>query len=210
MKRCTILAAACAAVLCLVSNGYATPGSGAGCSGCHTTARPGLVSVINADATVDVPSDGGFGALPVYHMVPGGTATLQFELTGAGMSSGETYDLRVARFDEGGVVNGETLIYTPDGTWRSRAGGTYFTAPGGVKDWGGPIAFSFNLMADAAAPEDVYRLDVMAAGPDGMWSDGQSFYVDVVPEPATLGLLGLGVASLVIRHRKKGKHRPGT
>ena len=74
----------------------------------------------------------------------------------------------------------------------------------GISWAGAAIDYIFDLFIDPSTPLDFYDLEFAVAGQDGNWYGDEHFYVQVVPEPGTILMLGMGLALVAgYSHRKR-------
>jgi hypothetical protein len=152
----------------------ATPGSGANCVGCHTTARNAM-SLVGSTKTLNLAP----GNYPAYSVEPGQTAAIRFNVA----DGHNSYAVAMGSLNVTGVSNAtHRLTATPDATWTARSG-YYTTATSSAnREW------TFNLRVDAATPPDVYLVESQIAGRNGgRWGERERFYVEVLapaPPPA--------------------------
>jgi hypothetical protein len=174
------------------------------CSSCHGNNRAGAALVTNYDLTANPAEMNGKtdrGALKVYQFQPGQTRTLTFQV--AGLSTNDKFAGVFKGFDATGVVNGGTLNFTGDTNgWTYSAGSPPWDYTP-TFTYAGTKTLSFNLKVNAGTPQDYYDMDfMMGDGTAGAYSE-EHFYVQVLPEPATLGMLAAGMGVMLWRRRAR-------
>ena len=182
---------------------------------CHNEdLRTDAMQVIGADGTLDLTAadrnDGkDRGPLELYVAKPGDTVLLSMEV----LDGADEYAVQLKRFDKDGILagtSGDSLAgYTPDGGWVAQGTLplTYYTNTAGGTSWtGGPVGLTFSLQLAATTPRNVYDLEFALAGHDATakFYQDEHFYLQVVPEPASFVLVGLGLSllGLVVCRRK--------
>lgn len=182
---------------------------------CHVNVETGRLQVLGQNGVLDlgIQLDGKVrGALQLFQVLPGGTATLSMEV----LNGDALFAVQLKRLEKPGQMNDLANFMTwaennlPGNPWTQRgATNPYFTKDDGS---GGGLAaalagiFNFNLFIDPATPPDVYDLEFAVAGlttDDQQFYQDQHFYVEVIPEPATLALVGLGLAGLAATGRRR-------
>ncbi len=156
------------------------------CAECHSTALSGM-TLTNYQAMVDL----GLGPLPVFQASPGQTAALAFNVTN---NNGGPYALNVNGLGAAGISNStDYLVYGVDTNWTSQASGAYYTVGPILPSVSIPGLWTFNLAVDTGTPPDYYPLQVrMAGASSSMWSQAQSFYLQVLPAPVALAPVAAG------------------
>jgi hypothetical protein len=145
--------------------------SGANCANCHSTARSGM-SLTGFQSTTNL----GTGALKVFQVTPGQTASIGIQVT----DGHNEYGLALVNLDGGGIRNSANhLTYQADSAWTRRTG-YYSAGPSGSNK-----AWTFRLGVGTATPPDFYLLRLRMAGTGGgRWNQEAAFYVQVVkPTP---------------------------
>ncbi|MHC4432574.1 MAG: PEP-CTERM sorting domain-containing protein, partial [Planctomycetota bacterium] len=124
-----------------------------------------------------------------------------FQLTGHTIAAGDVYTLTVdaRRTWEGPNI---TLgLYYDDGGARVQMASLFHEFVGGATT----NMEELNLVAlagsTAAAIGNNLGIQIMSGDPDAAWIGFDSVRLDVVPEPATLALLGFGALGLIRRRR---------
>lgn len=90
----------------------------------------------------------------------------------------------------GGFDYGSGAVKLQVRVWDITTGATYETSNGGIR--GTSQSFLYNIPATAANPPG-----------DFIMTGFQTFQIDIIPEPSTFALAGLGAAALVIFRRRK-------
>lgn len=144
-----------------------------------TTNPAGSGSLFGVD-----PGAANFGSFGAYFGAVDGIPDEIFQNVGA--TNGASYVLTVWVNNQG-ATGGDNIEIQ----WE---GGDVYNAPGPV----GWTALNFNVTAHSAAPE--VRIGSYD-GPDFHYVDDVS--LTPVPEPATLGALGLGAVALILRRRRR-------
>lgn len=93
-----------------------------------------------------------------------------------------------------GPLNGPYSLYTPSGFFTDLDTSTVANVPGSFAD----AVFTFST--GAVAPAGNIRIAVQSLNGTRIHVD--NFRLDVVPEPASMGLLGLGAAVMMRRRRR--------
>lgn len=218
------------AMLCfcafLSAPAFARPDQGSlaiSCSNCHSRNLAGTPISITGNTTTANPTETpglgktDRGTVPVYQAAPGSTVTLQFSFTpvaggatAGGVASNNGIDFALKGFDQTGVVNGSAPNFTKGanslGTWtdRARTPDWWYTSPIPTFRYNGStILMDCNINLGSAIPQDYYEFAIQAAGGNEDWSTTQYFYIQVVPEPVTLGLLALGAGGLLLKRYRR-------
>ena len=169
------------AVITILLNGaQAFPGAGGTCASCHTD------------------SNGTFSISPtnLLELLPGQTGELTLNATA--IPAGEQ-----AAFGVDGL-DAANLMATAGVGWTARSGGDWYTSSifNTV-----PQAIALPVTLGAGAMAGDYTIDVRLAGSGG-WSNSQTFTLRVViPEPTTVALLGIALASSGVLARKRWLRR---
>ncbi len=209
-------------LLTLGSVAQAKPSWGVSCKGCHgagEVSRPGALEVTGEGmldlGALNVPNPTR-GLIPFFTVAPGGSVDLTMNV----LDGSDVFAVEIKRFEKAGVlgpVDVDFLTgYGADAGWVAQDdGGTaYFTSTGDTGDaWGGAtVPHTFTLTVDANTPLNTYDLEYAVAGlgdPDpglgrsGRFYGDQHFYLQVVPEPSTLALLGLAGLGLCFLKRQR-------
>lgn len=183
-------------------------GAGANCANCHSpvTGRASVDSTTTTNATND---PGITPGLPKFVAHPGDTVNLSFTVTNGG-AVGDQYavafgGLTSATTDAGILNPSDLLSFTPDTSWTARGSGTGAYATKGPVSWAGnPVTYTYAMKIGDSTPADDYQLRFTATGVDNnMWTQPTDFVLQVasVPEPASIGLIGLSAALLLRRRR---------
>jgi hypothetical protein len=131
----------------------------------------------------------GNGLLKVFQVYPGQTAVIQWAVTNG---YGGEYGLNLNSLDAGGVNNGSNhMAYTADPAWSSYFPGTAtnFFMVGCTTNC--PDTWAFTLAVKTNTPADFYMVQTQMAGYDSasvMWSQQESFYVQVVARASKLSI----------------------
>lgn len=149
------------------------------CKACHTVPQNGM-AIVNFQSITNL----GAGTYNVFRVNPGQTAVIQLSVTNG---HGGDYGLNLNNFAAGGVNNSsDHMIWTPDPTWTSYFPGTatnfFMAGPASIS----PNLWTFNLAVKTNTPPDFYLINSQMAGLDAtaeMWSQQESFYVEVVAPP---------------------------
>ena len=99
-----------------------------------------------------------------------------------------------------GVVNGATLAFEPDPDWSVQAGTViidparpYYTIPQGEGiSFTDARIFTFTMRIDETTTSHFYDIEFALAGQPGFHYNDEHFYVQVLPEPGTAALAGVG------------------
>jgi hypothetical protein len=203
-----------AACLLMTNNAaFALPNFGESCSACHGVnvggMNPNKMEVTGFDTTLDlgVQLDGNVrGLLSTFTALPGDTITLQMTVT----DNAQTYGVQLKRLYKSGqevsLLNFLTNpMYGTDSVppWSNEGadpvnGPQWFTQ--GPIDGGVGSVYNFDLVLDPNTPFDVYDLEFAIAGggayTPSSWYQDEHFYLQVIPEPGTLALAGLGMIGI--------------
>ncbi len=190
--------------------------TGNSCKTCHgstggETDRAGALQVVGEGMLdLDVSRNDGAtrGAIPFFTVAPGDTV----ELTMNVLDGSDKYAVQLKRLETAGVLGPASTDfltgYGADVAWFAQGPlpATYFTSvtgfgPVGTSWGGGPDPYSFFLTVDANTPINTYDLEYAVAGKfsGGKFYGDKHFYLNVIPEPATLVLMslaGLGIATM--------------
>jgi hypothetical protein len=206
---------------------------GNSCAVCHETSpdnggldgggeeRSDAMSVLSAtlfdpDESSGTPPDDwkDRGALKMFSAKPGQTVELTMQVENGAIE----YAVQLKRLEkEGFSGSGNKLAghFTPDPSWHAHGTGdtTYFTNNPDDFDGhdfpvGSVVPFTYSLTLAADTPHDIYDLEFATAGRDsattyGKWYGDEHFYLNVVPEPCTNVLIGLGLSILCLRKRRR-------
>jgi hypothetical protein len=214
--RKTIPKTVIALVASLLMNGgvaFAYPSLGESCSVCHGVnvggTNPNKMEVTGFDTILDlgVQLDGkSRGPLSTFTALPGDTVTLQMTVT----DNSEKYGIELKRlYKSGQEVSILNFLTSPMyGTTSAPPWTSYGADPVNGPQWfaQGPIdgsvgsVYNFDLVLDPNTPMDVYDLEfAIAGGPahqSGSWYQDEHFYLQVIPEPSTIALAGLGMIAI--------------
>jgi len=163
------------------------------CGSCHGTAQSGMF-ITNYQTTINL----GQGLRKVFQVKAGQTAVIQWSVTNG---HGGNYGLNINNLGAGGVYNGsDHMAYTPDGNWAIYFPGTStnFYMVGCTTT--SPELWNFNLAVKTNTPADFYTVQTQMAGYDSadtMWSQQETFYVQVVAAPPNLGVSMAGTSVMV-------------
>ena len=183
------------------------------CADCHGTdvggTNPNKMEVTGFDTLLDLGTqlDGKTrGLLKTFTAAPGDTVTLQMTVT----DNSEKYGIELKRLYKSGqevsVLNFLTdPMYGTDSVppWTNYGadpvnGPQWFAQ--GVIDADVGSVYDFDLILDPNTPFDVYDLEfAIAGGPayqSGSWYQDEHFYLQVIPEPSTIALAGLGMIGI--------------
>lgn len=208
----------------LVVGLFATPAAVArpffarNCSMCHAASPPvdAVPEVINFDGFAD-PDESGTGAtdrglLKLFTVEPGESVDLSL-LVDLQDVQDTHFAVELKGMELPGVEKEGQLIFTADPDWFMQIGtveidplAPYYTIP---QDMGmhylEPTIFTFSMLVDASTTPDFYDLEFAMAGQPGYFYGDEHFYLQVLPEPASLMLvtLALGVWSGRRRFRSR-------
>jgi hypothetical protein len=153
------------------------------------------------------------GPLTTYVVAPGDTVTLSVDV----LNGADDYAVQLKRLETPGqsVSASNFLVWSEanagSNVWTRQevANPPYFTKDAGGDNgipWAGAtIRYIFDLFIDPTTPADYYDLEfAVGAVLDGVkvYQD-EHFYLQVVPEPGTMLLMGLGLALVGYGHRKR-------
>lgn len=190
------------AVIFATQAAQAFPSRAGNCSYCHTAAE-GELAISGNQTEETVGSD----TLKTFVVEPGGST--KFTITAVSKGEGR-YAIILNRLD---LLNEQVQytpqLYTPDPTWSSsRQGAQYLGGQGryfSTSTTTDLATYMFNLALDPAVKLGFYTLELRMAGgaalqdPDTGWNTRSVFGLRVIPEPATAGLLMLGLVPLFTR-----------
>jgi hypothetical protein len=155
---------------------YAFPGSGGNCASCHS----------------DTNGTFNFSPSNLLEIFPGQSG--QITLNATAIPAGSD-----AAFGVDGL-DAANLMATVGAGWTARSGGDWYTSSifNTV-----PQAIALPVTLGANATPGNYTVGVQLAGTNG-WSQSQSFTLRVlVPEPATIGIVGIALVSVGIIVRRR-------
>lgn len=192
----------------------ARPSNGRDCSTCHTGGSLGLdiPEVVGFDAFAD-PDESLTGAtnrglLKVFTVMPGESIDISARVD-LGTFLNYAFAIELKRMETLGVEHGGSLKFTPDSDWNLQIGvenvdptRPYYTIPAmdGIF-FTSPPTFTFSMLIDPETPMDYYDLEFAVAGQPGEFYGDEHFYLRVIPEPETWGLIAAGIAGLHMRRR---------
>jgi len=199
---------------------FALPSFGESCSGCHGTnvgwTNPNKMEVSAFDAMLDIGTqiDGKTrGPLSTYNAQPGDTVTLQMTVT----DNSQKYGVQLKRlYKSGQQVSASNFLTSPMygvgsvPPWVDNGGdpvnGPQWFYQGPISAGVGSV-YNFDLILDPGTPLDVYDLEFAIAGGSGFtpssWYQDEHFYLNVIPEPSTLALAGLGILGICVGCMKR-------
>lgn len=206
MRFLTLGMAAGLAVIFATQVAQAFPSRGGNCSYCHVAAEGELaISGNQTEETV------GANTYKTFVVEPGGST--QFTITAVSKGEGR-YAIVLNRLDLlNETVQYSPRLYTPDPTWSSSrttsAGTTHYLGNQGryysTATTTDLKTYLFNLTLDPAVKLGFYTLEARMGGgnpdadPRTDWNVLNTFGLRVIPEPATAGLLMLGLVPLFTR-----------
>lgn len=164
--------------------GSATAAFYINCAGCHTVPQSGM-AILNFQTSTNL----GNGLRKVFKVSPGQTAVIQLNVTN---NYGGSYALNINNLDAGAVSNSNNhLLYTADPAWTHYFAGTttnFFMAGCATQS---PNLWTFNLAVKTNTPAGFYTVNSQMAGyySSTMWSQQESFYVEVVAAAAPAPVL---------------------
>jgi hypothetical protein len=153
------------------------------------------------------------GPLTTYQAAPGDTVSLEVTV----LNGDATYAVQLKRLETPGQFNSASNFLdwaeanAGDNPWTLQevTNPPYFTkddgSNGGIP-WGGSlISYMFDLFIDPSTPADFYDLEFAVAGKfdtNVRWYQDEHFYLQVVPEPGTVLMMGMGLALMAAGSRK--------
>jgi hypothetical protein len=190
--------------------------TGNDCTVCHSNSLTGRMTVVDEDSITDLGTqlDGTMpGPLKTFEVMPGSIVPLSVRV----LDGSDKFAVQLKRLETGGqlVDLSDFLVWSEANdagnvwTLQEVSNPPYFTKDGGNNTgivFTEPTTYVFDLMVDASTPPDYYDLEFMAAGKssaDSLWSQGEHFYVEVLPEPgaALQAAAALGIAAALARRR---------
>jgi hypothetical protein len=206
MSRTLCMLGVASMVLCglaSVAGAYPTYSTASNCGNCHSSSVDGSIVPYHAD------SNAVFGGTnyAVFQATPGVSKALQYQITSAGLNSGDLYAVSFLGFDSNGT-SGRKLVFSyadVAGQWtdkKAAAPDWWYTPSPYLTFSGSAQNGDFILKVDPNTPAGYYPVEFMMGGQTGQVWGAAPFYVQVVPEPVTLGLLGAGALMLIVRKRR--------